>query len=48
VNEKLDMSHQCMLEPKRSTVSWAAPKAAWPAGPEKGHKRDQRAGTPLL
>jgi len=32
VDEKLDMSWQRALKPRRPTVSWAAPRKAWPAG----------------
>ncbi|PKU44285.1 rna-directed dna polymerase from mobile element jockey-like [Limosa lapponica baueri] len=32
VDEKLNMSWQCMLTPRKATASWAASKAAWPAG----------------
>jgi len=32
VDEKLDVSHQCVLKPGRSRVCWAALKEGWPAG----------------
>ena len=32
VDEKLDMSQQCMLAGRRPTVFWAALKKEWPAG----------------
>ncbi|KAK4818182.1 hypothetical protein QYF61_007820 [Mycteria americana] len=32
VDEKLDMSWQCVLAPRKPTISWAASKEAWPAG----------------
>ena len=32
VDEKLDMSQQCVMQPRRPTISWAASKKGWPAG----------------
>jgi len=32
VDEKLGMTWQCALTARRSTLSWAASKEAWPAG----------------
>ena len=32
LDEKLDMSPECALGAQRPAVSWAASKAAWPAG----------------
>ncbi|KAK4824007.1 hypothetical protein QYF61_009221 [Mycteria americana] len=36
VDEKLDMNQQCVLAGQKPTVSWAASKAAWPAGLGRG------------
>jgi len=36
VVSKLDMSQQCALQPSQPARSWAASKAAWPAGRGKG------------
>jgi len=32
VDDKLNMTWQCVLQPRRPTISWAASKASWPAG----------------
>jgi len=32
VDDKLDMSHQCVLTAQKPTISWAASREAWPAG----------------
>jgi len=36
VDKELNMTQQCMLAARRPTVSWAASKAAWPAGQGRG------------
>jgi len=32
VDKKLNVIQQCVLQPRRPTISWAASKEAWPAG----------------
>ena len=36
VHEKLNMSQQCVLEPRRPMVSWVPSEEGWPAGRGKG------------
>jgi len=37
VDRKLNMTQQCVrLQSRKPTVSWAASKAVWPAGPGRG------------
>jgi len=35
VDEKLDISQQVRLQPRKSVVSWAAQKEAWPADQQR-------------
>ena len=32
LDEKLNMSRQCVLAAQKATISWPASKAAWPTG----------------